>query len=321
MAGNGIHMSSLLPAIRRERYHETMNSNPFLDDGEHRSRHARHAYHKHAHDSNIGDTTNTDVSSDIDNTGYIPQVSMVHHDEEPVIQYEVGESHGKRNAITVIFIVLSLLFGAFSGYAVTKTWVAMNPTVKIVTKTVKQSFPSDNDDMRSLVAELRRQDSSLNDVTISAIAGNAWGESKAAPDALEHSDSTPSSTAGDQDIQTWAQAGHGIGIMQWTGDRATKLMQYASSQRSSWKSLSVQVSFLITEMNNTDNWRTPLDDSGKVSADGAAGKSVFEGASDVRTASNAFLLGFVRPANPSDSRDTRLAAALSMYTYMQMNNE
>lgn len=317
-----MHMSSLLPTIFRERYHETMNSNPFLDNDRHRPRHAQHKHaHDMIHDSTIGDTPNTDVSSDIYNTGYIPQVSMVHHDDEPVIQYEVGESHDKRNAVTVVFIVLSLLFGAFSGYAVTKTWVAMNPRVKVVTKTVKQSFPSDNDNMRSLVAELHKQDSSLNDVTISAIAGNAWGESKAAPDALEQSDSTPSTTASEQDIQTWAQSGHGIGIMQWTGDRATKLIQYASSQRSSWKSLSVQVSFLITEMNNTDNWRTPLDDSGKVSADGAAGKSSFESASDVRTASNAFLLGFVRPANPSDSRETRLAAALSMYTYMQMNNE
>ena len=233
---------------------------------------------------------------------------------------ERHDSQRKKNAATVVGIIMALVFGTMVGGSGMRIWNMTHPTVKTITNTVKQSFPSDDEHMRTLVKELKSQDGDMNDITISAVAGNAWGESKADPTALEQTSDTPSYTSSDNDIKTWAQAGHGIGIMQWTGDRAVSLMKYADAQHGSWKTLHIQVGYLLHEMNDTANWRTPTDDKGTVSADGTQGKEQFDNAVDVKSSNNAFLLGFVRPKDPAKSRSERLTAALSIYTYMQTNN-
>jgi hypothetical protein len=170
--------------------------------------------------------------------------------------------------------------------------------------------------MRAFAVELKRQRPGLTDVDAAAILGNVWGESKGDTAALENGASTPPANAADDVIGKWAAAGHGIGALQWTGERATALIARAQAAHEGWRSVDIQVAFLLTEMDDASMWRQPMPD-GTVGIDGAAGLAAFRSAGDVRTATSAMLRGFVRPADPAASEHARLIGALSMYTWLQ----
>lgn len=227
-----------------------------------------------------------------------------------------GRGHG--GGIIAVLVVLALIVGVVGGAFAARAWYHANPVTVTVTRTrtVDRPMPSDSKAMRAFAVELKRQRPDLDDADAAAILGNVWGESKGEPAALENGASTPPANAADDAIGKWAAAGHGIGALQWTGERATALIARAQAAHEGWRSVDIQVAFLLTEMDDAGMWRQPMPD-GMVGIDGADGLAAFRSAGDVRTATSAMLRGFVRPADPAASEHARLIGALSMYTWLQ----
>jgi hypothetical protein len=220
--------------------------------------------------------------------------------------------------IVTIFIIIGFTAGMFiAGWTAHKIYRGMEPKPTVtVTKTIREKPLSEDATLRSCADEIRRSAPSLTDALVASIVGNAWGESKCDPSALEASDSTPD-PRDDHAVREWATGGHGVGVMQWTGGRASSLFSYADSKGGDWKKLDVQVEFLMTELGSSSSWRTPIGSTGRVTADGTTGEQEWKQATDVKTASDALLLGFVRPADPGQSERVRLKAALAAYEYLQ----
>lgn len=245
--------------------------------------------------------------------------------------------HKAGRAILIIMLIVFIIGCMFTSFKIggftRDKYYHDNPIIQKVTNTIINPTPMDRETMQSLVKTLQSLDGSKTDnVHIAAIAGVIYGESKGDSTALERTDGSKpencevddttgsSRNCGNDVIMKWVQSGtHGIGILQWTGDRAVKYLNYANSNGSKWDDLNTQVNYLLIELNDVNQWREPLDDNGNVGINGQAGLDRFNNANDVSTASKSLLLGFVRPAKPNDSYWMRLRAALDAYNWIQIN--
>lgn len=257
------------------------------------------------------------------------------YDDSGTVKNQVKHKAGRVILIIMLIVfIIGCMFTSFKIGGFTRDkYYHDNPVIQKVTDTIINPTPMDRETMKSLVKTLQALDGSKTDnVHIAAIAGVIYGESKgdstalertdgSKPDNCEVNDSTGSSKNCSNDaIMKWVQSGaHGIGILQWTGDRAVKYLNYADNNGSKWDDLNTQVSYLLIELDDVNQWREPLDDNGNVGINGQAGLDRFNNATDVSTASKSLLLGFVRPAKPNDSYWMRLRAALDAYSWIQIN--
>ena len=140
----------------------------------------------------------------------------------------------------------------------------------------------------------------LDELHTAAIMGNMYAESGINPSSTE-------------------TGGTGIGICQWSFDRASSLRSYASSQGKSWTDLSVQLDFFW----NHDIWQTDWSGSYRIrvhkfDGDPAVGevvggsKTSFMAADDLTEATKQFCYGWERPGTPRIN--VRLEAAQRYYS-------
>lgn len=235
--------------------------------------------------------------------------------------------------IIVIVFIAGSLFASFKiGGWTRDAYYKANPVEREVIRTVINPTPMDRQSMQALLTEVKDKDAGTDDVHIASIVGVIYGESKGDPTALERTDhSTPkdctvdettgsSKGCSNENVRAWVHIGaHGIGILQWTGDRAVKYLDYADNAGKNWDDLGTQVSYLLEELGDASQWREPLDDAGNVGINGQAGLDRFNNAGNVGTASKSLLLGFVRPGDPNQSYWMRLRAALDAYSMLQAN--
>lgn len=207
-----------------------------------------------------------------------------------------------------IIIVLMIIFMMIITVVGMKTWYAMHPVVKTVTVTVKaEPAPraDENKTIRELVRYLKRDRPDLDDVHVASIAGNVWGESNGGWNSIESGRSNTTPDLNDNSsVRKWAESnGTGIGVLQWTDSRMKELIDMADSSHEKWSDPDVQTRFLVSELDDKSKWTGSNDEWKK--------------AGDVKTATNAMLDDFVRPADPDQSRSKRMNGALDVYKALQ----
>lgn len=206
----------------------------------------------------------------------------------------------------LLAVCLAVTPAACVGFASTMWWKnhpVVVEKVKTVVREVAPKTAADDEDIMVVAHSL--VDAGYTDLQASAVCGNLWAESHGQADALERgvSDEAPTDKTNSA-VRQWAtdHAG-GIGLMQWTGARATQLLDWMDANGRDWRDASAQAEFLKQELNDSSQW--------------TADKEAWLDAVDVKTAASVIEDDFVRPADPDSTRGERTKAALAVYSALQ----
>lgn len=217
---------------------------------------------------------------------------------------KVGDTAG------AIVLIAAMGVGCVGGALAAREHYHENPIT--ITRTIQVKAPDpitadEVDGIRSLVNDLKSTPG-MNPVLIAAIAGNVYGESDGNSKALETSKKPKGiDLTDDNAVKTWALENKaGVGLLQWTADRASSYFDYVSADPShrTWDDASLQTDFLKKELSDPSLWTTE--------------SSSFWNAADVASATKALEEGFIRPADPAGSLHRRTKAALDVYSAMQL---
>lgn len=136
----------------------------------------------------------------------------------------------------------------------------------------------------------------LDDIRIAAILGNMYAESGVNPNSVE-------------------TGGTGIGISQWSTDRADSLRSYAASVGKPWTDLRTQLDFFWDHDIYQKDWKSTYQ-IGHTTVSGS--KAGFLAADSVETATKEFCFGWERPGIPALQK--RIDAAIRYLGMLQSGN-
>ncbi len=126
------------------------------------------------------------------------------------------------------------------------------------------------------------KDNGFSDIQASATIGNLYVESGGLdPSSVERKTSI------------------GIGLVQWSFDRRTKLENFAKSKGKSWSDFDIQMEFFIKEVKSSE-FHNPY-------------KKTFENPYSINDATEAFCYGYERPDKDSSHIDERIDRAWDAY--------
>ena len=214
----------------------------------------------------------------------------------------------RSEAMLPVLLATCLALGpaAMVGYGSTLWWKNHPVTVKKTETVIREVAPKTAADDENIMAVARTLTTAgYTDLQASAVCGSLWAESHGQVDALEKgvSDGAPADRTNSA-VREWAKThAGGVGLMQWTGDRAAALLDWMDSNGKDWRSVDAQAEFLLVELKDPAQWTVD--------------RNEWLQAADVESAASAIEDGFVRPADPDSSRVERSKAALAVYSSLQ----
>lgn len=151
---------------------------------------------------------------------------------------------------------------------------------KDVTVTSRGSTSSTEKRTREQIVWDYLRDAGYTEIQTAGIIGNLYQESGLNPARIESN-------------------GEGIGLVQWSFGRKQQLKDYAKSKGTEWTDLTIQLEFLVKELNSSQFY--------------ASYKSTFNNPYSVTEATEAFCWGFERPNKKYANMDNRTKQAWAAY--------